>query len=320
MLTDGQELSDPHGITLPMNKLTRDERIKVLKQLLEGSSVSSTVRLTDVSMPAILKLLVDVGSVCADAHDRLVRNLKTDRVECDELWAFINRKNKNASEEDKARGEGDSWTWIGIDAESKLIISYLVADRSPDSASQFIGDLSARLANRVQISTDGLHAYVGAIGEWFGEEVDFAQIIKQYGNTPEGEKRYSPATCTGVKKVAVTGNPDSKLMSTSYVERTNLTVRTTDRRFTRLTCAFSKKWANHVASVQLHFFAFNFIRVHRTLRMTPAMAAGITDRLWTVADIVDMLEAKEAAEQSAKPARGPRDYKALPLTPIKVKN
>ena len=320
MLTDGRELSDRHGITIPMNKLTRGERIQVIKQLLEGSSVSSTVRLTDVSMPAILKLLVDVGAVCAKAHDRLVRNLNTARVECDELWAFIARKNKNASEEDKARGEGDSWTWIGIDADSKLIISYLVADRGPDSASQFIGDLSSRLANRVQISTDGLNAYVGAIGEWFGEEVDFAQIIKQYGNTPDGEKRYSPATCTGVKKVVVTGNPDSKLMSTSYVERTNLTVRTADRRFTRLTCAFSKKWANHVASVQLHFFAFNFIRIHRTLRMTPAMVAGITDRLWTAADIVDMLEAKEAAEQAARPARGPRDYKALPHTPIKVKN
>lgn len=300
-----------------MNKLTRDERIRVLKQLLEGSSVSSTSRLTDVSLPAILKLLVDVGEVCADAHDRLVRKLNTDRVECDELWAFVNRKNKNASEEDKARGEGDSWTWIGIDAESKLIISYLVADRSGDAAKQFIGDLASRLANRVQITSDGLAAYVDAIEEWFGSDVDFAQCIKQYGNAPEGEKRYSPATCTGVKKVAITGNPDSAFISTSYVERTNLSVRTSDRRFTRLTCAFSKKWANHVASVHLHFFAFNFVRIHKTLRMTPAMKAGITDRLWTVADIVDLLEAKEAADLAAKPARGPRDYKALALTPIR---
>lgn len=303
-----------------MNRLSRDERIQVIKQLLEGASVSSAARITEVSMPAILSLLVDVGSVCAAAHDRLVRGLNTQRVECDEIWQFIARKNKNASAAQQARGEGDSWTWIGIDAESKLIISYLVADRGGEAAKQFIADLASRLANRVQISTDGYSPYVEAIEQAFGADVDYAQIIKQYGNTPETEKRYSPAACTGSRKVIVNGNPDPAFISTSYIERTNLTVRTADRRFTRLTCAFSKKWANHVASVQLHFFAFNFVRMHRTLRMTPAMAAGITDRLWTVADIVDLLETKEAAEQAARPARGPRDYKVLPLTPIKVKN
>lgn len=299
-----------------MNRLSRDERIQVLKQLLEGASLSSAARITEVSMPAILSLLVDVGAVCAAAHDRMVRGLKTQRVECDELWQFVARKAKNASDEHKARGEGDSWTWIGIDADSKLIISYLVADRCGDAAKEFMGDLASRLTNRVQISTDGYAPYIEAVEEAFGADVDYAQVIKQYGNTPEGEKRYSPATCTGVKKITITGNPDPEFMSTSYVERTNLTVRTADRRFTRLTCAFSRKLANHVASVHLHFFAFNFVRVHRSLKVTPAMEAGITDHVWTVGEIVDMLEAKEAADLAAQPSRGPRPYKALALTPI----
>jgi len=310
-----------------MSKLTRDERISVLKQLLEGSSVSSTVRLTDVSMPTILKLLVDVGEVCAEAHDRLVRKVKSRRVQADEIWSFVGMKQKNTDEIDRACGKGDAWTWLGIDADNKLIVSYLVADRGEESAKAFISDLAARLAKRVQLTTDGLKVYLDAVEEAFGCDIDYAQLVKSYTATIEGEKRYSPAQCCGAVKTPVAGNPDHKHISTSYSERLNLTVRMSDRRFTRLTNAFSKKLENHIASVHLHVFAYNFVRVHKALRMTPAMAAGLTDHIWGVEEIVTLLEAKEAKEaqaaRDAKPAkpaivRSSREYKALPLTPIKI--
>ncbi len=310
-----------------MSKLTRDERIQVLKQLLEGSSVSSTVRLTDISMPTILKLLVDVGEVCAETHDRLVRGVRSRRVQADEIWSYVGMKQKNTDEIDRACGKGDSWTWLAIDADHKLIISYLVADRGEESAKAFIGDLAARLANRVQLTTDGLKVYLDAVENAFGCDVDYAQLVKQYAAVIEGQKRYSPAECCGATKTTVTGNPNRKDINTSFVERVNLTVRMQDRRFTRLTNGFSKKLENHIASVHLHMFAYNFVRMHKTLRMTPAMAAGLTDRLWGVEEIVALLEAKEEKEalaaRSAKPAkptivRSSREYKAIPLTPIKV--
>ena len=236
-------------------------------------------------------------------------------------------KQKHTDETDRACGKGDAWTWLAIDADTKLILSYLVADRGEESAKAFIGDLHTRLANKVQLTTDGLKVYLDAVEDSFGCDVDFAQLVKSYTAAIEDEKRYSPAQCCGAKKTPVTGTPDAKHISTSYSERLNLTVRMQDRRFTRLTNAFSKKLENHIASVHLHMFAYNFVRMHKTLRMTPAMAAGLTDRLWGVDDIVAMLDAKEAKEAQAvraampaKPAivRASREYKSLALTPIKV--
>jgi IS1 family transposase len=223
-------------------------------------------------------------------------------LQADEIWSFVGKKEKNTDAGDKACGMGDAWVWTGIDADSKLIVSYLVGQRTADCAATFITDLARRLANRVQLSTDGLKVYVDAVENAFGADVDFGQLVKSYTATIEGQKRYSPAQCCGAQKTPISGNPDSKHISTSYSERLNLTIRMQDRRFTRLTNAFSKKLENHVASVHLHNFYYNFCRMHKSLRMTPAMAAGITDRLWNMEDVVAMVEAKEAAAAQPKPS------------------
>lgn len=290
------------GIISGMNKLPTAKRCQVLTALIEGCSVNSTARMTGVSVPAILKLAVDAGEVCAEAHDYLVRGVKSRRVQADEIWSFVGKKEKNADENDKACGLGDAWVWTGIDADSKLIVSYLVGQRTADCAETFITDLAARLANRVQLSTDGLKVYVDAVEGAFGADVDFGQLVKSYTATVEGQKRYSPAQCCGAAKTPISGNPDPKHISTSYSERLNLTIRMQDRRFTRLTNAFSKKLENHVASVHLHNFYYNFCRVHKSLRVTPAMQAKIADRVWTMEDVVALLEAKEAAAAQPKPS------------------
>lgn len=297
------------GILPIMNKLPTDKRITVLSALADGVSVSATVRITGVSKPAVLKLLVDAGEACAEAHDRLVRSVKAKRVQADELWSFVFKKQKHTTEAEQACGMGDSWLWLATAAESKLIVSYLVGLRDGDCAKAFMGDLAARLACRVQLTTDGLAVYLDAVDKAFGRNVDYAQLVKEYEETMEENKRYSPAKCCGAKKNVIKGSPDPDHISTSYSERVNLTIRTHNRRFVRLGCTFSKKLENHIASTHLHVFSYNFLKVHRTLKVTPAMEAGITDRLWTMADVVALLDAWEerqaqkAAEEKAKSAK-----------------
>jgi len=275
-----------------MNKLDNAKRVQVVAALVEGNSIRSTVRMTSVAKNTVAKLLVELGAACSEYLDNALVNLPCKRVQCDEIWSYVAAKEKNVTPAmaEKKRFCGDAWTWIALDADSKLICSWLVGKRDPGCATQFIQDLAGRLANRVQLTTDGLRLYLTAVEDGFGSEIDYAMLVKVYGNDPEPEKRYSPAVCTGCKKQAVSGDPDPKHISTSYVERQNLTMRMHMRRFTRLTNAFSKKIENHVASVALHCMFYNFVRIHQTLRVTPAMAAGLTSRLWSVYDIVALLD------------------------------
>jgi len=287
-----------------MNKLTSAERANILHLLCEGSSIRAIERITGVSKITITKLLVDAGQVCMDYHDRHVRGVKAARVQADEIWSFCYAKKRNVATAKAApEGSGDVWTWTALDADSKLVISYLIASRDAPSANAFMKDLAGRLANQVQITTDNLRSYVDAIEEAFGGDVDYATLVKLFGDAPEPKGRYSPAQCTGIKKERVMGNPDMKHVSTSYVEKNNLTMRMHMRRFTRLTNAFSKKVENHAYAVALHMMYYNFVKIHGKLRCSPAMAAGIETRLWEVSDIVALLEANEAA--TASKVRGP---------------
>lgn len=284
-----------------MNKLSTEERARILHLLCEGNSIRAVTRLTGASKNTVSKLLADAGRACAAYHDEHVRDVKSQRVQVDEIWSFTYAKAKNVKTAKAApEGAGDTWTWTAIDADSKLIISYLVGGRDAEYAYEFMQDVASRLANRVQLTSDGHGPYLGAVEDAFGDDVDFATLIKIYGSAPEGQRRYSPAICKGAKKERVTGNPDRAHVSTSYVERSNLTMRMHMRRFTRLTNGFSKKIENHAYAVALHMTYYNFVRVHSKLRVSPAMAAGVTDRLWEVADIVKLVE---ASEQPAK--RGP---------------
>ena len=251
-------------------------------------------RLADVSINTVSKLLVDAGRLCAAFHDEHVRGVKARRVQVDEIWSFTYAKAKNVPTAKKAPvGAGDTWTWTGLDADSKLIVSWLVGPRDAGSAFTFASDLKDRLAGRVQLTSDGLKLYVDAVDDVFGADVDYAQLVKLYGASGENETRYSPAKCIGCLSKAVTGNPDPKHVSTSYVERANLTMRMHMRRFTRLTNGFSKKVENHIHMVALYAVFYNFTKIHKTLRVTPAMAAGLTDRVWDMADIVRLLEEVE---------------------------
>ena len=289
-----------------MNKLTLAERAKILHLLCEGMSIRAITRLTGASKNTVAKLLIDAGKACADYHDANVQNVKAARIQVDEIWSFTYAKQKNVATAKAApEAAGDTWTWTAIDADSKLIVSYLVGGRDSEYAMEFMDDLASRLANRVQLTSDGHRAYLEAVEGAFGCDVDYAQLVKMYGPTITAPGRYSPAECTGAKKVRVAGSPDPADVSTSYVERQNLTMRMHMRRFTRLTNAFSKKVENHAHAVALHMMYYNFVRMHKTLRMTPAMAAGVTDRLWEIEDIAMLVEAA-----GAKPAkRGP--YKKI---------
>ena len=252
----------------------------------------SISRVADVSINTVSKLLVEAGEACLAIHDETVRAVKASRIQCDEMWSFCHAKQKNVATAKAApEGAGDVWTWTAIDADTKLIVSYFVGDRSGDSAIELMDDLRDRLANRVQITTDGHRAYVEAVEGAFGGDVDYAQLVKLYGPTITAPGRYSPAECTGIKKIRREGNPDIAHVSTSFVERQNLTMRMSMRRFTRLTNGFSKKLENHVHALALYFAFYNFCRIHKTLRMSPAMAAGITDTLWSLNDIVAKIEA-----------------------------
>ena len=290
-----------------MNKLDARTRALILRCLVEGNSIRATARLADVSKVTVNKLLVDAGKACAKYHDENVVGVRAARVQCDEIWSFTYAKQKNVADAKAApEGAGDTWTWTALDSDTKLVISYMVGARDSEYAMAFMDDLRGRLANRVQLTTDGHKPYLEAVEGAFGGEIDYAMLVKHYGE-PTGQKgnerKYSPADCTGTRKVKISGEPVRADVSTSHVERQNLTMRMHMRRFTRLTNAFSKKVENHQYAVALHFMYYNFARVHQTLRVSPAMAAGVSDRLWSVEDIVGLVEAQEALE--APKVRGP---------------
>lgn len=295
------------SIMVSMKKLTTADRVRVIAALVEGCSIRSIVRMTGVAKNTIVKLLVALGEVCQTFHDEKVRGVASKRIQCDEIWAFCYAKAKNVPA-DKVNqfGYGDVWTWTAIDADTKLMVSWLVAPRDGDAAHAFMRDVADRLTDRVQLTSDGHHTYWSAVGRAFynGDEVevDYAQLHKIYGTDPTRKTssgRYSPPECIGVKTETYFGTPDPLHVSTSYVERSNLTMRMQMRRFTRLTNAFSKKVENHAHNVALHFMHYNFCRVHQTLRVTPAMAAGLSDHVWEIKELVALVEAKEQAQIAA---------------------
>jgi IS1 family transposase len=290
-----------------MRQLAHTDRARILHLLCEGMSIRAITRLTGASKNTVAKLLVDAGKVCMAYHDQFVRRVKASRVQVDEIWTFTYAKQRNVpNAKAPPEGAGDTWTWTAIDADTKLIVSWLVGGRDAESALDFMHDLRSRLRNRVQLTSDGLVNYLVAVEDAFGHDVDYAQLVKIYGEpryATGNERRYSPGECCGARKRLVTGNPNPSQVSTSMVERQNLTMRMHMRRFTRLTNAFSKKVENHAYAVALHMMYYNFVRIHQSLRVTPAMAAGVSDRLWEIGDIVNLIEEMEA-RTPAKP-RGP---------------
>lgn len=286
-----------------MNKLPIEKRRLILNMLVEGSSMRSISRIADVSINTVSKLLVDAGNAAIAIHNETVKDVEAARIQCDEIWSFCYAKQKNVkTAKDAPEGAGDVWTWTAIDSDSKLIVSYLVGGRDAEYAMEFMDDLRSRLANRVQLTTDGHRAYLEAVEGAFGADVDYAQLVKIYGAAPEGpQRRYSPAECVGARKRRVEGNPDISAVSTSHVERQNLTMRMSMRRFTRLTNAFSKKLENHIHALALYFVHYNFCRIHKSLKTSPAMAAGIADTLWSLDDVIAKID--EMAPPPAK--RGP---------------
>jgi IS1 family transposase len=275
-----------------MNKLSREKQGQVIMSLVEGNSIRATVRMTGISKNTIVKLLADIGRACNDYQDKVFRNLPCKRIQCDEIWAFCYAKEKNVPKDKKGVfGYGDVWTFTALCADTKLVPSWLIGRRDLTNATIFMKDLAARLKNRVQLTTDGHKMYLEAVETAFGSDIDFSQLIKIYGPSQE-EIRYSPAQCLGTEKHRINGNPDNKAISTSYVERQNLTMRMNMRRFTRLTNAFSKKVENLNYAVALHFMYYNFCRFHQTLRVTPAMEAGVTDHVWEISEILELIESK----------------------------
>ncbi|HTB94345.1 MAG TPA: IS1 family transposase [Candidatus Sulfotelmatobacter sp.] len=271
-----------------MNRLPLAKRAAILGMLVEGNSLRATSRLADVSINTVTKLLVELGEACAEYHYKNVNNLRVRRLQCDEIWSFVGAKQKNVRAERRADGWGDTWTWVALDADTKLCVSYLVGGRDGWWAREFMNDCAKRVHGRIQITTDGHRVYMDAVEDAFGADVDYAQLQKIYGAVEEKETRYSPAQCIGCDMKVVSGDPDPKHVSTSFVERQNLTMRMGMRRFTRLTNAFSKKAENHAAMVAIHFLYYNFGRIHKTLRVTPAMAAGLADHIWSLEEIVQL--------------------------------
>jgi IS1 family transposase len=278
-----------------MNKLSTDRRTQLIAALVEGNSIRSTARMTDVAFNTVLKFVVDIGKVCRAFLDREMRDLPCRRVQADEIWQFCYAKDRNLPDSMRGTpGVGSVWTWIAIDADTKLVPVFHVGTRSGECAYEFISDLAGRLRNRVQLTTDGHRAYLDAVDTAIGfHQIDYAMLIKLYGSTPTDEARYSPPKCTGTRMEWISGQPDPAHVSTSFVERQNLTMRMSMRRFTRLTNAFSKKVENLEHALALHYVHYNFVRIHKTLRCTPAMEAGVCDRLWTVRDIAALLERSE---------------------------
>jgi IS1 family transposase len=273
-----------------MNKLDDGKRAQVVAALVEGNSIRATVRMTGVTKNTIAKLLVELGAACSEYLNEHLVNLPCQRVQCDEIWSFVGAKEKNVTEKTREHGAiGDVWTWVAMDADTKLICAWMVGGRHSIAARAFMQDLADRLANRIQLTTDGHSVYVNAVERAFGNDIDYAMLVKIYGESPEAEKRYSPAQCKGTKRQPIIGEPDSRHISTSYVERQNLTMRMQMRRFTRLTNAFSKKIENHIASIAIHYMHYNYCRIHQTLRITPAMAAGISDHAWTLTELIGLM-------------------------------
>jgi len=282
-----------------MNKLDIQKRTMILNMLVEGMSMRSISRTVGVSINTVTKLLVEAGEACADYHDKTVRNVKANHVQCDEIWSFCYAKDKNVKSAKAApEGAGDVWTWTAIERDTKMILSYEVGDRSGATAIEFMDDLRARLANRVQLTTDGYKTYLEAVEGAFGGDVDYAMLVKMYGE-PTGQKgyerKYSPAVCTGARKEIVAGYPVKEMVSTSHVERQNLSMRMGMRRFTRLTNGFSKKLENHLHMLSLYFVHYNFVRIHKTLKCTPAMAAGVSSVLHDMEWIVGLIDARAPA-------------------------
>lgn len=288
-----------------MNKLPIEKRVQILSMLCEGSSMRSISRVVDVSINTVTKLLEDAGKACLALHDEKVRGVKASRIQCDEIWSFCYAKQRNVSDAKAAPdGAGDVWTWTALDADTKLMVSYFVGDRSGASAMILMDDLQGRLSTRVQLTTDRHNAYLNAVDTAFGGEIDYAVLEKIYGSDPLAAKgRYSPPICVGSKHKPIQGAPDQAHIFTSYVERSNLSIRIQNRRFTRLTNAFSKKFENHVHALALYFAFYNFCRIHKALKVTPAMAAGVTDKLWSLEDIALLVEAR-----APKPGQ-PKTYK-----------
>ncbi len=276
-----------------MNVLPIEKRTQIINLLVEGTSMRATSRIADCSINTVTKLLIDVGTACSEYQDNAMRNLTCKRIQCDEIWAFCYCKQKNvAPEHEGVLGHGDVWTWTAIDPVTKLVPSFMVGKRTAEYAKAFIDDLASRLAGRVQLTTDGLKAYVEAVEGAFGRDIDFAQLVKIYGTdgvTTSDARRYSPSEFTGAEKTVKMGNPDMKHVSTSHVERQNLTMRMSMRRFTRLTNGFSKKVENLEHMVALYFMHYNFVRIHKSLHTTPAMAAGVSKKLWEISDIAALV-------------------------------
>ena len=269
-----------------MNRLPLEKRTQILHCLVEGNSIRATSRMTGAAKNTIINLLCDVGEACAEYQYIHLRNLPCKRVQVDEIWAFCYSKQVNVPEDKKGQfGYGDVWTWTAICADTKLVPCWTIGGRDTEYARWFIEDLASRLANRVQLTSDGHKAYLEAVKGTFGADVDYAQLVKLYGSPATPERRYTPSECIGTRRRKVTGSPDPKHISTSFVERQNLTMRMNMRRFTRLTNAFSKKVENLEHAVALHFMYYNFARIHQTLKITPAMAAGVTDTLWEIEDL-----------------------------------
>jgi IS1 family transposase len=280
-----------------MNRLTTEKRIQIVNALVEGNSLRATARMCDVAFNTVLKLLPEIGQACEEYQRRVFVNLPCTRVQCDEIWSFCYGKDKNLPADKRGKwGYGSVWTWTAICADTKLVPCWYIGDRNAWAAQNFMHDLAKRLKNRVQLTTDGHRVYLTAVEVAFGRDVDYAMLVKLYGNDNRGdEARYSPAECIGCRETALIGNPDPKHISTSYAERQNLTMRMKMRRFTRLTNAFSKKLDNHRWAIALYFMHYNFCRVHQTLRVTPAMEAGITDHIWTLEEVVGLTRKEKAA-------------------------
>ena len=279
-----------------MNRLDNAKRSQVIRCLVEGTSIRATVRMTGVAKKTVMRLLCEIGEVCREFQDSAFNGLTCRRVEADEIWSFCGSKEKNTKAEKREQGWGDVWTWVAIDGDSKLVMSWLVGKRDAACAHRFMEDVASRIKNRIQLTTDGYKAYFDAVEDAFLGDIDYAMLHKIYGRqSSEAQQRYSPAQCIGIRVSIQNGDPDPKYISTSYIERQNLTMRMQMRRFTRLTNAFSKKIENHAAAIALHYMHYNFCRIHQTLRITPAMAAGITDRVWDAEDVVRLLEEKEKA-------------------------
>lgn len=274
-----------------MNRLSTERRAQIIRCLVEGNSIRSTVRITGAAKNTVTKLLVDVGEACDEYQNETLHNLPCKRIQCDEIWSFCYAKKKNVPKKYQDKfGYGDVWTFTAIDADTKLVPSWLIGNRDAFTASVFLKDLASRLKNKVQLTSDGHKMYLIGVEDVFGINIDYAQLIKIYGTPPETEKRYSPPECIETIPKHITGNPNPKHISTSYIERQNLTMRMNIRRFTRLTNGFSKKVENLAHSVALHFMYYNFVRIHKSLSVTPAMEASVTNRLWDIKDIVNLAE------------------------------